>query len=643
MRRRRILLAAAVALVVGGAASPAQAQVAWQPCTDEGYAAFECGRTTVPLDRSGGVPGTIDLFARRLIAPSNPGRTALVYLSGGPGQPATASSAQAAVALAPGLAERDLLVFDQRGTGASGALECDAVRQNLNARRTAASCANELGPRRGFFRTEDSVADIEDLRAAGGYERLVLYGVSYGTKVALAYAARHPARVESLVLDSTVTPEGPDPLRRSSFAASGRVLTQLCGEGRCRGVTPNPAADVRRLLRRSTIRGRYVTAKGRIRPGRLRSTALYDVLEDGDLNPAWRALLPGAMRAAAQGDESPLLRLASSVFARGGSAAAARSSRSAQIPNGGVNRALYLATVCEEIAFPWDRAAGPEARLEQAVDALNDVPADAFAPFNRTSAARASLIGPCYGWPNATAAPQPASDLPRVPALVLAGEADLRTPVEDAVAVAGRLGATAVAVPHTGHSVLGGDFSGCARAAVAAFFRDGSTPPCPAGSEPFVSPVRRPPRSLRQVPVARAYKGRVGRTLNAVALTQHDALVAALAARLDGTSRVAGVRRGTIEVGPTTAGLRGVELVPGVRVSGDFTGDVGEAHLRIRGRAAARGRLTVGVDGSARGVLGGKRINARPRAAAATATGTGPFGGPPGARRLVPFPSLVAE
>ena len=640
MRRRRIVLAAAVALVIAVAASPAQAQIAWQPCTDEGYGAFECGRTTVPLDRSGGVPGTIDLFARRLTAPSNPGRTALVYLSGGPGQAATASASQAAVALAPGLRERDLIVFDQRGTGASGALECDALRRNLSPRRTASSCAEELGPRRGFFRTEESVADIEDVRAAGGYDRLVLYGVSYGTKVALAYAARHPARVESLVLDSTVTPEGPDPLRRPSFAASGRVLDQLCADGRCRGVTPDPAADVRRLLRRSTIRGRYVGRTGRIRPGRLRSTALYDILEDGDLNPAWRALLPGAMRAAARGDEAPLLRLAASVFGQGGSTA--RLAEPAHVPGGGVNRALYLATVCEEISFPWDRAAGAEARLEQAVDALNDVPADAFAPFNRPSAARASLIGPCYGWPNATPAPQAPTDLPGVPALVLAGEADVRTPLEDANAVAARLGATAVPVPHTGHSVLGSDFSGCARAAIAAFFRDGSTPPCPAGIEPFVSPVRRPPRSLRQVPVARAYTGRVGRTLNAVAFTQQDALVAALAARLDGTTRVAGVRRGTIRVGAGSVGLRGVELVPGVRVSGDFTGDLGEARLRIRGRAAARGRLTIGVDGSARGVLGGKRINARPRAAAASAT-AGPFGGPPAAKRLIPFPSLVAE
>ncbi|HEV2814255.1 MAG TPA: alpha/beta fold hydrolase, partial [Solirubrobacteraceae bacterium] len=580
MRRRRILSAAAAFLATSVAsAAPAPADVTWAQCTDQGFQAFQCGRATVPVDRSGGFPGAVELFARRLVAPQNPNRTALVFLSGGPGQAATASAGNAAEALAPALSSRDLLVFDQRGTGASGALRCPSLARARGARAAAQGCANDLGPQRAFFRTSDSVADIEDLRAAAGYERLVLYGVSYGTKVALAYAARFPGRVESLVLDSTVAPEGPDVFRRSSFAASGRILNDLCGAGRCRGVTNSPAADIRRLLRKRTLRGRYVTARGRIRRGRLSSTSLYDLLEIGDLNPAWRALLPGAMRAAALGDESPLLRLASTAFERGGS----------QVPSSSVNRALYLATICEEIAFPWDRSAGAEARIDQATNALNATPPGAFAPFDRPTAAGSSLVPTCYGWPNAAPPPEPPGELPRVPALLLAGAADVRTPLEDANAVAGRLGATAVTVPHTGHSVLGADFSGCARAAVAAFFRDGSTAQCPPGIDPFVSPVRRPPRTLAEVPAARRYKGRVGRTLNAVAFTQADALVAALGAEIDGLKSVAGVRRGTIGVSARGTSLRGVELVPGVRVTGLFPNQGTQARLVVSGPAAARG------------------------------------------------------
>jgi pimeloyl-ACP methyl ester carboxylesterase len=621
--RRRLLPAVTAALAALCLPAAADAQVAWQRCADEGFGAFGCARLGVPIDRGGGVPGTIDLFARRLVAPDNPSRTALVYLSGGPGQAASSGAVQVAEALAPALGTRDLLAFDQRGTGGSGALRCAAVDREKTSRRVAERCAGEIGPARGFFRTSDSVADIEDLRAAAGYERLVLYGVSYGTKVALAYAAAHPDRVESLVLDSTVTPEGPDAFRRSSFDAADRVLGHLCGAGRCRGITSSVSGDVRRIQRRERIRGRYVTASGRIRRETLDTSSLFDLLVVGDLNPAWRALLPGALSAAARGDEAPLLRLASTVFERGGS----------QVPSSGVNRALYLSTVCEEVSFPWDRAAGADARLEQAVGVLNGIPAGSFSPFNRSTLAQASLVGLCYGWPNAAPPPDAPPALPRVPALMLAGEADVRTPLEDANAVAGRLGAAALAVPHTGHSVLGSDFSGCARAAVAAFFRDGSAPACPPGIDPFVAPVRRPPRSLREVPVARRYGGRVGRTLNAVAFTLGDALVASLGAEIDGLRRVAAVRRGTIGISDAGTSLRGVELVPGVRLTGTFPNAGDRARFRVTGRAAARGRVTMRRGGGVTGTLGGRRIRATPRAAAAARAW-------PEAREAVPFPAL---
>ena len=625
MRRR--LLPALAALLLPALVLPAAAgaQVAWQPCTDAGFASFECGRLTVPIDRGGGVPGSVDLFARRLVAPQNPTRTAVVALSGGPGQAATPLAAQLAVALAPALRERDLLVFDQRGTGSSHPLSCAALRRRLSPREQARQCAEQIGLQRGFFRTPNSVSDIEDLRAAAGYERLVLMGTSYGTKVALAYAARHPDRVERLVLDSVVTPEGPDPLQRSSLAAVGRVLGALCGEGRCRGITPDPVADIRRLVARGTLRGRYVDARGRVRRGRMDGTDIYLQLVNGDTNPAWRALLPGALRAAARGDETPLLRLASTQFGGGGS----------QVPGGGLNDALYLTTLCEELPFPWDRAAGPDQRQDQALAAINGLPAEAFGPFRRETVIPGPLAN-CIGWPNASPPPGPPVDLPRVPALVFAGEADLRTPVEDARNVAGRLGASAVAVPHTGHSVLGSDFSGCAMAAVAAFFRDGSTPACPAGLDPPVRPLVRPPRSLREVPQARRYRGRVGRTLNAVGLTQTDALVAGLGAEIDGSSRVGGVRRGVIAVSQRAISLRGVEFVPGVRVTGSFPFRGSSARLRVTGRAAARGRLTITRGGRVTGRLGGRRIRATPRAASAG----GPFGGPPQVRRLFPYPAL---
>ncbi len=96
----------------------------------------------------------------------------------------------------------------------------------------------------GRVHHEESVQDIEAVREALGYEKLVLYGTSYGTKVALEYAERYPEHVEALVLDSVVLPEGPEPFSLSSIQALKPMLEELCSEGACAHITSNPIADI---------------------------------------------------------------------------------------------------------------------------------------------------------------------------------------------------------------------------------------------------------------------------------------------------------------------------------------------------------------------------------------------------------------
>ena len=100
------------------------------------------------------------------------------------------------------------------------------------------SCAEQIGPERAFYTSLDCVADIEALRKALGYEKLVLWGTSYGTKVAEEYAQEYPQHVEALVLDSVVPPTGPDPLDRTTFEAIPRILRQLCAYRQCAQITP---------------------------------------------------------------------------------------------------------------------------------------------------------------------------------------------------------------------------------------------------------------------------------------------------------------------------------------------------------------------------------------------------------------------
>ena len=224
--------------------------MAFAPCGDTNN--FACGHLPVPLDPSAASPGTITLALRRHRAPVGDARDAVVALAGGPGQAALPFAEQFASMLGPIIATRDLIVFDQRGTGLSNPLSCRGVMPSSGGGRegaAVAACAAKIGSVRTFFTTAQSAADIEAIRQAGGYEKLVLYGTSYGTKVAERYAQSYPTPVEALVLDSVVPSNGPDPLDRSTFAAVPRILRQLCAGRECRRVTHSPGTDLTSLIR----------------------------------------------------------------------------------------------------------------------------------------------------------------------------------------------------------------------------------------------------------------------------------------------------------------------------------------------------------------------------------------------------------
>src|ERR1019366_6393546 len=111
-------------------------------------------------------------------------------------------------------------------------------------------CAQQICAKRGSYTTQESVADVEAIRQAAGYEKLVLFGVSYGTKVALEYAERYPQNVEALVLDSVVPSDRSDPFSISMFQAMRPVFEELCSARACAGITANPLGDVARLAAR---------------------------------------------------------------------------------------------------------------------------------------------------------------------------------------------------------------------------------------------------------------------------------------------------------------------------------------------------------------------------------------------------------
>ncbi len=144
----------------------------------------------------------------------------LVFITGGPGQSALDSYVSVGPAFSRINRSRDIVLVDQRGTGASNALRCTTPDDfnELNAspdqrRAWLADCLAALPGDPRYYTTSVAVRDLDAVRVALGYEHVNLYGISYGTRVAQAYARRFPDRTRSVILDGVVPMDlalGPD-------------------------------------------------------------------------------------------------------------------------------------------------------------------------------------------------------------------------------------------------------------------------------------------------------------------------------------------------------------------------------------------------------------------------------------------------
>lgn len=184
----------------------------------------ECGYLTVPEDRSQPDGPTIRLHVAIFASRSaNPSPDPVVYLSGGPG-----ANALETVPLSFNtqfdafLEDRDFIIVDQRGAGYSEpALDCpelidltyelldeDPPLEEETTRTVDAftECRERLveeGANLSAYTSAENAADLADLRQALGYDEWNLYGISYGTRLALTIMRDHPEGIRSVILDSS--------------------------------------------------------------------------------------------------------------------------------------------------------------------------------------------------------------------------------------------------------------------------------------------------------------------------------------------------------------------------------------------------------------------------------------------------------
>lgn len=610
---------AAATVLFGGSAG---AQIAFKACPKSDDLA--CGRLTVPLNPAEPAGKTIQIAIQRHRAPVGAASTAVIALAGGPGQAAIPFTETFEEVLGPILATRDLIVFDQRGTGVSHPLKCKAFERESSGSAAAAvrRCAEQIGSQRAFYTSLDTVADIEAIRVAGGYEKLVLYGTSYGTKVALEYAQQHPSHVEALILDSVVSPNGPETLDLPTFKAIPRVLRQLCQYKDCAGITSKPVSNLEALVERignGALHARVIGPTGQARTVAITSEDLVNVLIDGDLDPILRAEYLAAVRSALLGDTAALGRLI-----------ARTESGSEESGSDGIDVPLYYATSCEEQLFPWNRTKTPSERFAEAQAKIAALPKHAFAPFARTNVLATSDIRECADWPFATPAPAINDEpLPAVPTVILSGADDTRTPTSGARAIAAKIpGSHVVVVPNTGHSVLTTEPGTCALKAVRALFAKRPIRGCKREApSALYRPTPIAPRRLSSVAPFAGYAGTAGRTLDAVGLTLADALRQIVLDVLEGDGstaagstslQVGGLRGGWARLSPAGVELHDYSYVPGVTVTGHLGAHTDK--LTVGGSAAARGTLREGRGKALVGRLGSTPVRLPARKSGDTAS-----------------------
>ncbi len=556
----------------------------------------------VPLDRTGAVPGTISLHVE--VAPAVGTRRGVMFLlAGGPGQGSARvfdlgsdTSVSLFRFLFPGYT---LVAYDDRGTGSSGLLDCPPLQTALTAdqqRNAATACADTLGPNRSFYSTADHAEDLEAVRQALGFDRIALFGVSYGTKLALAYALAHPDHVDRMVLDSVLPPEQPDPYSADVLRRLPAALDAFCSDGSCREATQTFGADVVAVANRLAARpvaGNVLQADGTTRSERVDGTTFLATVLDADLDPGLAAELPAVVHAARIGNLRPLLRIVS------------LRNRSSVTTPADLSAALYAATVCRDGPFPWTPdtpAAERPSILQAAVAAL---PLETFGAFGRWSY-RLGNADLCTGWPSPSGGVQlGAGPLPDVPVLAISGGFDLRTPTTNAQAVVARFPqGHLLVVPGVGHSTVTSDPSGCAVRAVRAWIADGTVATCPR-TLPFLPPIPSLP------PSATPARSHGALATYAIAVkTVADAKAMWLMAS---SPTVPGVFGGRLAVATRQFSLVGYSIAPGVTVSGTVRLTSTTLPLRFRGTvtvagdAAAAGTLELSGP-SLRGTLGGRRV-----------------------------------
>ncbi len=399
-------------------------------CSYSGLPA-RCGTLAVPESRTVSYGRSIALHFVAVEPRRRPERDPVFAIAGGPGQSSIDAYRGGFAAngfLRAANRERAVVLLDQRGAGASSPLRCDLVSDrammfaDLFPTATVARCRSALAASHDLnaYGTDAATDDLDALRKSLGYGKIVLYGGSYGTDVALVYLRRHGASAAAAVLEGVAPPQLllPLPFPQGAQRAFDDLAASCHNESACNRKFPHFAREFESMLGRARSGG--IPVEG----GTISFQVLADAMRHAMYDEYTASYLPLIVHRWAAGDSAPLAKTV--TFLANGI-------------TGSLAMGMNLSITCaESMPFIDERTAAAAA-------------AGTFMGTSRYDAQRAA----CAIW-NVRPAPEtflrPIES--SVPVLMIGGAADPATPPQfGARTLAGLPNGRQILVPHGGHDV----------------------------------------------------------------------------------------------------------------------------------------------------------------------------------------------
>jgi pimeloyl-ACP methyl ester carboxylesterase len=465
------LLLLALAAACGGGSST-RALDRLHPCASaDGPTDAYCGTITVFEDRTAKTGRQINLWVVVLPAVRPIAGNPLVFLAGGPGQGAAQLARQIRGAFRTVQRTRDIVLVDQRGTGKSNPLNCRSDANSLREMTEPSESGLERLKRclAGYdadvrlYTTNIAMDDLDEVRAQLGYDRINLYGGSYGTRAALVYLRRHGAHVRTMILDGVAPMDMRLPMftARDAQRALDKLLTDCDQDSSCKRAFPDLPVRIRNLLMRleqSPPTVRIVHPRTGVAENvRVEARVVASILFSALYSPLTASIVPALVDSAERNEFH-------SIFALG---------LAGEGTDENMSVGMQLSVLCSE-----DAARVTEADVERAA-------AGTLFGLHLLS----SQLKACEMWPRAAVdASYYEPVVSDVPALVLSGDLDPVTPPTWGEAVVKTLAnGRHITVPGTGHGVLS---TACGQKLIQDFIERASAESLDASC---VNSIKRPP------------------------------------------------------------------------------------------------------------------------------------------------------